>query len=104
MILEKLWELHVKMDHLTAVVQTLCEKQGLDHLPLRNDYDKRLPILTLEGLNSFDESLRQDGEFKKYLVCFSLILRSGFISKWGGYIFHSLSDYQCQYQNGGLIY
>lgn len=72
-ILEQLGELHIKVDHLTAIVQSLCQNRAQDQQPQSNDYDHLLPISTLHELNSFDEKLCRDGDFKKHVVC-SLIL------------------------------
>lgn len=71
-ILEQLGELHLKVDHFTAVVQSLrphCHERTDNHQPQSNNYDLLLPISTLEELNCFDEKLRRDGDFKKYVVC-----------------------------------
>ncbi|XP_062393569.1 mitotic spindle assembly checkpoint protein MAD1-like [Sardina pilchardus] len=65
---EQLGELHLKVDHLTAVVHSLSENGTEDQQSQRSDNDQRLPILTLEELNHFDERVHRDSEFKKRLI------------------------------------
>ncbi|KAL0973524.1 hypothetical protein UPYG_G00205310 [Umbra pygmaea] len=64
-ILEQLGELHLKVDHLTAMVQSLSANRTQDHHSLSNDHDQILPISTLEDLNVLDERLPRDIDFKK---------------------------------------
>ena len=68
-ILEQLGELHLKIDHLTAIVQSLSTNGAQRQQPQSNDHDQILPISTLEELNNFDERLAQDSDFKKCVVC-----------------------------------
>ncbi|XP_073715705.1 uncharacterized protein [Misgurnus anguillicaudatus] len=68
LVLEQLGELHLKVDHLTATVQSLCQNRAQNQQPQSSDYDHLLPISTLEELNRFDEKLRQDIDFKKHVI------------------------------------
>ncbi|KAL1250610.1 hypothetical protein QQF64_018406 [Cirrhinus molitorella] len=67
-ILEQLGELHIKVDHLTAIVQSLCQNRFQDQQAQSNHYDHLLFISTLHELNSFDEKLCRDGNLKKYVI------------------------------------
>lgn len=88
-VLEQLGELHLKVDHLAANVQSLCQNRTQNQQPQSNDYDNLLPISTLEELNCFDERLRQDNDFKKHVVCLLIL---GVVITGGK-----------QHQNGELI-
>lgn len=73
-LLEQLGELHLKVDHLTTIIQSLTANRLQDQQQSNNEgNDQVLPISTLEELNSFDERLGQDSDFKKRMVC-SVIL------------------------------
>lgn len=67
-ILEQIGELHIKVDHLTTIVQSLCQNRVQERHVQTNDYDHLLPISTLHGLDSFDERLLRDGDFKKHVI------------------------------------
>ncbi|XDV14338.1 hypothetical protein PO909_014609, partial [Leuciscus waleckii] len=66
-VLEQLGELHLKLDNLTTIVQSLTQNRAVQQ-ESHDDYQNVLPISTLEELNSFDEKLRQDADFKKHMI------------------------------------
>ncbi|RXN16691.1 interferon-inducible GTPase 5-like protein [Labeo rohita] len=80
-ILEQLGELHIKVDHLAAIVQSLCQNRAQDQQPQSNDYDHLLPISTLHELNSFDEKLCRDGDFKKHVIAKLSIIGGNSVKK-----------------------
>lgn len=72
-ILEQIGELHIKLDHLTLIVQSLRQNRAQEQQPQSNEFDHIFPISTLQELNCLDERLLRDGDFKKHVVC-SLML------------------------------
>lgn len=71
-VLEQLGELHLKLDHLTTIVQSLSQNRASQQ-ESHDDYQNVLLISTLEELNSFNERLRQDADFKKHMVCLLIL-------------------------------
>ena len=53
---EKILLEQLKVDHLTAVVQSLSTNRAQDQQPPSNEHNQILPISTLEELNTLDES------------------------------------------------
>ncbi|XP_060763106.1 uncharacterized protein LOC132872352 [Neoarius graeffei] len=68
LILEQQGELHLKVDHIMALLQQLLQNRDVERgEEQRREYDQKIPLTSAQDLDDFDELLDSDSNFKKYM-------------------------------------